>query len=436
MRTYPRIMILIVLSALGPYVHNIGLRMDHVAIYGSLLFVLTTGMLRSTLVCPRSSLIVIGSLTGVLVWGTAVTVGRGSDFNVGVVSAFESTLQPIAILLIVFLMSQRQSHESIRSAVRVIVKVVILCLAANALIASIHVFYDTWPMVKYFVGSSRSEIGGSSVWERAASMGRYSGLFNQPFEAGVGYSIGLVCWAYLYGVRAEFSRSIIGVGSLVMLIIGSILCVSKVALFGGFGLFVASLGVLSVYHGASGMRRLALVLLICVVTVSPLLYILGSSWSGVEYVNRFADVTNYQSGRGVQLISAGRFGDADTSVKRQYDYVMGMSPFTGFGYGHAEDAMDNGLVHLLYDGGVVNVGLYIIVVLSLLIRALRSFMPFPERILLFSLVVLSVCASYGAFAFNINRASVWLWLIFGLLMALDVRAREARVIRNLKEHCQ
>lgn len=43
--------------------------------------------------------------------------------------------------------------------------------------------------------------GGVSTAERAATMGRYSGIFNQPAEAGVAYSLGLI--AAVYALRRQ-----------------------------------------------------------------------------------------------------------------------------------------------------------------------------------------------------------------------------------------
>src|SRR5690606_6260889 len=103
---------------------------------------------------------------------------------------------------------------------------------ANAGVALATIKIDTWPVVQYFVGiGADTQTDAGTVWQRAAQLGRYTGLFNQPLEAGLAYSIAGLCW--IYAVAVTRKATVLKWVLLVGVVIGGILTVSKIFVFGG-----------------------------------------------------------------------------------------------------------------------------------------------------------------------------------------------------------
>ena len=55
-------------------------------------------------------------------------------------------------------------------------------------------FLDISAFIELFL---REEQGLGSVWMAALDVGRFTGIFDQPMENGLTYSLGLLAWGYL-----------------------------------------------------------------------------------------------------------------------------------------------------------------------------------------------------------------------------------------------
>ena len=68
--------------------------------------------------------------------------------------------------------------------------------------------------------------------ELAAGSGRYSGVFNQPAEAGIAYCLAAFCLIYLVRSGTGVSRKV-WVAAWVLIIVGGMMTLSKVFIVGG-----------------------------------------------------------------------------------------------------------------------------------------------------------------------------------------------------------
>ncbi len=80
---------------------------------------------------------------------------------------------------------------------------------------------------------SNPTVAGTTVAEQALLGDRYGGIFNQPFDGGVGYAVGVIAWIYL------FSEHSLGRGlrslkllALALIISGGVSTQSKVFVYG------------------------------------------------------------------------------------------------------------------------------------------------------------------------------------------------------------
>ena len=87
----------------------------------------------------------------------------------------------------------------------------------------------------FLIGGPPDDQGLTTI-ERALSASRSGGVFSQPIDAGIAYSIGLISWLYLFD-KSDYDsgNSYIFFSQFILIIIGSILCGSKVSYVLGWG---------------------------------------------------------------------------------------------------------------------------------------------------------------------------------------------------------
>jgi 4-amino-4-deoxy-L-arabinose transferase-like glycosyltransferase len=263
--------------------------------------------------------------------------------------------------------------------------------------------------VQHFV---RGETGtGFSVWQNAASMGRISGIFNQPMEAGIAYSIGLTAWMYWFSTTKR-----IGVWKAVLLcgiVIGGAMSVSKVFILGGVPL--------GIFYFAWGYRIRALIrpkfiisALLIVGFLVPISLVLMSKWIGTQFFLRLFEAKSLPDRNLIAIYSAGRFGSDESSVTQLFSLTFREAPFCGFGFG-AFSPLDNGYLEFFYQGGFVALFIYVVILFILSSHAVRFYnLARNECRLLFILIFLIIGAGFGAPVFTINRSSIFLWALIVL----------------------
>ena len=85
---------------------------------------------------------------------------------------------------------------------RIVSWIVVCGMAVNGLVAVLasYVGAARIPLLRLFWAAG----GGVTVAELAAGNGRFSGVFNQPAEAGVAYSLAAFCLVFLMRSGARF----------------------------------------------------------------------------------------------------------------------------------------------------------------------------------------------------------------------------------------
>jgi hypothetical protein len=396
-------------AAFGPYIWIQGVRTEQIAVYATCLALAVGG--RWLHMRPTGSGLAVAALlaaqVGIALIGAIWPVVNGSGFPVGHIAAgLDNLLLPLAVVFTVWMFAT--DPGSIEPMIRAVCVVVIVAMCVNAFIGASSVAFDTpWLAVWW------DNTGDEAVAVRAAQMGRHSGVFNQPAEAGQMYSIALLAAIHLLA-----ARPLLLAAALSTLIVGGTLAVSKIFLFVGIPVAVWQLVRISERRAR---RLIAMTAVVVGLLVS--LHVLGPSWSGEVFLARLFTFDLDTTGA-VQLYTAGRFGP-DTPLAVIVESVLRSSPWFGYGAAGLAVAYDNAFVAALVVGGVLGAAVQALIVV-VLVRAWwsrrRDVDPARHRLGSGLLVVL-VGASIGLPAFTANRVATVTWLLLGLVLLVNDRVR-------------
>lgn len=389
----------VALSAFGPYVAG-GMRTEQVTVYTAAgVGILLCGWTR---VRPTAlGALVLGLLLiewVVAVIGAIVVPPNLSPFPFGnKLAGLDNLTLPIAVLGFVWLI--QAAHSDHNRQLQTVCRVVVIAMCANALLAYWSQAHDLTPLLRHFWDSA-GLTGSDSVAGRSAQLGRFTGLFNEPAEAGLMYSIALLSAIYLYR-----SRSIRLALIAALLIMGGVLTVSKTFLL--VGLPIAAFQLLQ----SPGRRRRVLAFVAVGVCASV---VNGSgvmrNWIGGRFLS---NLLHPQAGL-IEVYTAGRFGQQST-LGGVTAAVLHNEPLFGFGAAGLAVPYDNAWVEALAVSGLMGAlafsGLFAAFAVGcrrIQIRANRRFAG--------GLLMALLGASLGLPALTANRCATVVWLLLGLSM--------------------
>lgn len=414
-----QILSILLISAMGPYVlPQMGIRVEHFVMYPMLVFFSVKSNLALLFGAKqRHVFIIVGLFLFLLLVFLANTYA--SDFHppiYKVLADVDNYTQPICLILITNYCLRRLSRDELYSILANVIKTIILLLSINTVLAISSVFYGIW-FLKYF--NVAGEIsGGWTVLESAATMGRFTGIFNQPFEAGVAYGIGLISIIFMFMVENKLSSRLIRPAYLilgfVLVMVGGVLSVSKV-------FFPLSIAISLVFFLAGSRRFLKVALrqlLLAILIISAITYVLLDAWDGSAY---FLRLVNFEQGADlVELYSAGRFASSAGGTSVVTDHLTDSNLLLGYGLGSIQTP-DNGYLEVLYFGGAVGVLIYIALLFTLFYYSIKGLhrQPFLAWYMT-SLIVFVAVAGLGAPIFGINRSNFF--LIIPLTVGLHMLA--------------
>lgn len=415
--------ILIIIASFGPYVFpSSGLRTEHLLIYPLFLFAfLVLLMQRYPVWCPPPLLGMLVLLLGITLWTLVVPMFG----NYPVISfskylaSIENYTQPIAVIVLVIAFVRYSAYEEYLNYFRRLCRVLIFLLCLNSIVAICSIFLDLSNFIRPFVFSC---FGDQSVSQQAASMGRYSGIFNQPFESGLTYSLGLLSWGYLS--RVSKKSVFIDYCMLFILIVGGALSVSKVFILGGIPLFFLYWNPIGNFKKYFSWRFFLVALICCCVILWMIKF-----WEGWGYFCRLFKIKG--ADQLVAVYSGGRFG-AGSTILSEFVRIWQESPLYGFGFG-VTSCFDNGYLEFFYQGGIVALLGYSALLGIYFWHSLRNFLKgYEEGRFLLAYFILVIGGNLGATVITINRFSTIFWVlttfIFLMIQARRKAEAENRII--------
>jgi hypothetical protein len=401
---------ILTLAAFGPYTQIEGVRTEQIAVYGMCAVLVLA--CRWRYIAPTGPGIAVAGLIAVhvvvglvgAVWPVHNTTGMGAG---SAAAGIDRLLLPLAVLAVAWMLAGGRVDAA--RMVRVVLVIVTAAMCANSAFGVMAVAHD----LTSWLATWWDNTGDEAVAVRAAQLGRYSGIFNQPAEAGQMYSI-----AMLGAIHLLYRRPLLLSVTMSILMIGGTLTVSKIFLLVGLPVVIWQL--VRITEGR--VRRLATIAMVVGVG-AVLLANVGASWSGAPFMARLFAFDNDARGA-VNLYTAGRFG-GDTPLWATTTAVLDSSPFFGFGAAGLAVPYDNAMVEALVTGGLVGAVCHVLLFAALIWawRLRRREMDSTDFQLTAGLLVVLAGASIGLPALTANRVATITWLLLGLLLLTDQATR-------------
>ena len=392
--------ILLVMSAFGPYVAS-GIRTEQAMVYGLAPLLLTPllPLLRPPAAFTRTMLpwliyVVIVCLGALAPPQNTTGYLLGSAF-----AGADNAVLPLAVMAIALVLAM--TPDPVRP-LRAVATTLALAMCFNAAVALAQV--GGMPIPGAWQASSLE-----TTADRAASLGRFSGLINQPAEAGALYGLAVMCAIYRFR-----DRTLVLTGLLTLLGIGGFLTVSKVFLLGAL-----PLGLILLSGERKGLVRIAQILgligVAWLVSRAPIF----RSWTGSDALGK---VLPEGSESWVDAFGSSRYGESSTLTPIA-EAVLGNSPWFGFGAGGLRVAYDSQWLESLAVGGIIGLLLVFFSIGNIAVYCAKMEAT-PEKTLLIGALGVLVVASLGIPSFTANRVATCAWLI----LTLAILASEARRI--------
>ena len=391
--------LLLMMSALLPYVSG-NLRVDQVMIplVAAPAFLMGRRHYFSTLTwtIPLIASLVMLAISSRLSWQTGLATN-------GLYSMIRIALPVLALIVL------PTTLANVPDVLKSTMKAIVFCASATSLFAlAALVSPRILDIMTYWV-----QIADDSVWSQSRDVGRFSGIFNQPLEAGVFYSVALLALVYCWKHSAIPKIALIAFLALIMS--GGLLSLSKN--------FVV-VGVVAVLALALWTRVLppwlAVAIGVPVVAIVPPLFIQQNP----AYIDSLLAL--YYAEGLMAALTAGRFGGGEGSqVELLFRSLFEVGDWPlGRGVG-SHLPLDNGFLEFFYQGGIVALGGFMLALGALFVYGWRERRTDAGRLLVM-LVIFTAGSSLGGPAFTANRADIPLLLAIAASIVEIRRAGERR----------
>ena len=403
---------LFVAGALGPYLGGTGLKTEHVLIYGVGLAYSVTFLPVHRLNLWRSLPISMPlwaclGLTQAVGYFATSTAARDITTMSRILAAVEHLAQPLVVVTVMWSLGRILPPESLTKALDKALNILVWGLCLNSLLVGWLIATGEIGPFAAWLPPTAGDPG--TVWATAMQGGRYGGIFNQPFESGLSYSLAALAWYRLQSQRKrtpfwEYAR-------LLLLVFGGLVSVSKVFLFAALPLFIAFVLVRKV-------NRALIAGLLVLVTAVFVFYRVQDSWNGSSLMTGYFSLE--KGGDALNLYTGNRFAHDRTQVEEQFSEVWDSAPIFGFGFAPFE-IIDSGFLWAFGSGGIIGAGIFALLLSKALIRTWGLVRKNREQVFSFLILLLMVAASVGAPAFTINRGSTIFWTLFPLAVLMGLR---------------
>ena len=242
-------LVLVMAGAFGPYTPVSGVRTEQLAVYGCLLLSLPMAWTRIRITRDGGLFLLMwGTYIVVAVIGVFIPVSEVIPYHPGkLLGGADNLLRPVAVFLLanVWLVTDISKQRLVSLACKIITG----AMCVNAAVAFIESRMDIARWLALFWSSPTGDLVSGTVAARSAQLGRFTGIVNQPVEAGTLYGIALLAALYLWHQQPWRLVPV-----LTLLTAGGAVTVSKIFLFVGVPIAAWQL----VMRGSGRAKRLAI----------------------------------------------------------------------------------------------------------------------------------------------------------------------------------
>jgi hypothetical protein len=408
------------LSVFGPYVVG-SLRIEQIVVLAMLAGIGTMGwpvMARR----PFYPFPVVLAWLGICVVMALGAVWRATDLGgYGSQSpshGFAAFVMPLAFMVVTWFWTLTADTADL---IRDIARIIVAAMGANALIAMAQLAMGKAEISGLLPHFWSGSTGPDSVASAAAENGRFSGIFNQPADAGIAYGLALFCLIYLTRRAARPQWKPVW-GLAVLLLTGGVLSVSKTFILGALPIAAV---VVARRQRARSRVIAATAFGGAALWVLAVLHVLPAWPAGTAAAKGLASAGSLTS-----QVTGLRYGSGGTLAPVLAD-VLRSSPWAGFGAGGLNTPYDSLWVEALVVAGILGVVLMACVLALLTVRwaRQRGVLSPAQRSLAGASLALAVGASLGIPSVTSDPAAALLWLIMGVLITGQPARRPSPVAR-------
>ncbi|WP_416560456.1 hypothetical protein ACHEXL_02370 [Limnohabitans sp. yimb22184] len=241
------------------------------------------------------------------------------------------------------------------------------------------------------------------VWYQSIAVGRVVGIFNQPLEAGLFYSVAL----FSVITRFWLKKSVpFGIFSLVIIVLAGVLTLSKIFLV--LGIFLGF--IFALVLGLISLNRFFLIIFILI----PLVPVVGHLLAPL-YVDSLIQL--YDEFGLLFALTAGRLGAPSENTELYLRLLSDFNWIIGFGLG-SQLPLDSGYLEYFYQGGFASFAGYLMFICCCFFYACKKWNSIQGR-LLFFLSMLLVLASFGGPVVSAGRANIAFVLLLVVALTSD-----------------
>lgn len=390
------VLCLIIASSLGPYV-GLGLRLEHLLIYSFFLLILCSfkSTYNRTLFLSMLPLLFSFLITIFFDLITGVKIREG-----GVFSSIDNLLEPV---LLIFIFSYFLNKSFDDKDFKILLQLIVFISVFAGFISLLTIFFDLEFILKFFVSDIE---GDESLWKQVLSLGRYTGFFSQPLEAGVFFTGSFFSLIYLR--KIYFIKNWVFYFSFFVIFIGGVISLSKNFYIVGLGMTFFLYGQLSSWT----LKKYLTIIFVSFSFFSSILFFFIFDFG--NYLNSLFSL--YESEGLTNAITAGRFGgDGITDVELLFYKFLNEGFFMGFGLG-THLPLDNGFLEFAYQGGIFALIGFLLFIGFIFVKALFNYKKATSKFLLV-LILYILLSSIGGPVLTANRANIiFIFLISATLV--------------------
>jgi hypothetical protein len=395
----PLALYFILIASMGPYVYkNFGIRTDHVIVYSIFLLFLIKNKKISLASLQIFILLIIGSILPL--------VGEYlMDFESNIFQILSGMDNHIIFAITFYITSTIFIKENSQDMFYKITLFYINILCINSLITLISSVVDISEYLNIFHNTTIENIdyGIESVSMASSKMNRFSGIFDQPLESGFAYSLGLISLIYIF--KKMNLPSFQFYMYVLLLVMGGILSISKVFIYGGLLLAVIFYLIL--------IKNLFLLIYISapIIILSTLLLI---NSGGYDFFDRLLNVDNL-----FENLIFGRY-DSESDILANSYLIFHNNLFFGIGYS-GRSIFDSGFYQYFYQGGLLQILLQMFILFYFLKLAL--YVKKDLFLYIFIIFILQLLTLLGGPTILANRSPIFLAMAYGFFINYAFNSR-------------
>jgi hypothetical protein len=348
---------------------------------------------------------------GVFMVGAAATLGASTFFSPilppgSLTAGIVNNLMPIASIIITTGWITRGFRRAFIFRTVGVVLVTAMCI--NSVISMVQIRVNLTPLLQHFWDATSGATTSNTVALLAVGNGRYTGIFNQPAQAGILYGLALLMAVHLWSGSSHRRRGASVIPAL-LIIAGGFLTVSKVFILVAFPLFL-----LVAFPKAEARTRQVIKMLGWITALVIVVSLIGASNVFPGFKQLQYDIGLTGQGGFITRFSGGRVG-LGGSLIQLFKIIMRVSPIYGVGLRGMSGAVDSSWTSVALTAGLIGVIFLITLSTSLIWGYFRGRVKDQTGGVGISMLILTIISSIGFPIFTGNRISSILWVLLTCL---------------------